>query len=246
MIDEGKFYVKISWGPRKETLERCASRAEKCLKELAHCGEVFGGWLANSRPLPVDQAAILERLRENKKHEDFKEDLGYMLFLWNGGSKETSVSLHTTCSSYNHLFVNYSNLDLPGRGEVAERLIRWDVMVQLLAALVRAWEPDFGEVMTAEYFHSELDKQTTTRPELPLVGWMIYLSNARGSLPALPSHYRVVPVEGFGNTVVATEERFSHERQEHLRAAQELSDLLKRAGLLGPIPTVAPLRQPGV
>ena len=238
MIDDGKCFVRTIWGPRRESPEQCARRAGQCMTSLGSCDEVFSHWTRNVEPFAVDCAAILESLREQEKQEDFREDSGYTLFLAGGPEKPNRVELSIHCSSYYPMFVNLCTLTLPGKGPAAERLIRWDVMSQLLGVLASAWEPDFGEVLTAEFFYSEMDKQIRTRPECPLVGWMVYLSNERGPLPAVPPRFSVLPVGRLGKVAVTTKERFSHERGEHVQAAQELRELLNENGLLGPITTV--------
>ena len=107
----------------------------------------------------------------------------------------------------------------------------------MLDTLVSAWEPEFGVVTPAEYLMSEREKQP--RPEVPLPGWIIYLSNARGPIPELPAYFKIIPVGSLGHMISATDEPFSHEEPKHIQLAEELSDHLKRAGLLGPISTIA-------
>jgi hypothetical protein len=242
MFDQGKYYVRVTWGPREESLGQCADRVQQCVNGLSPYHDVFAHWIAKSRPLPIDRNAILERFQEEESREGFSARLGYSLRLWNGRNRDSSIAIQAHCSSYDPAFVNHSSLTLPGKGEVAARLIRCDILTQLLTVLVRAWEPDFGEVMRAEFFHEQMKRQVTTRPDVPLVGWMTYLSNARGGLPTLPSDHEVVQLEGLGSIVLTTEETFLHEHPDHRRAVETLTGILGSAGLLGPIANVARLR----
>ena len=64
---------------------------------------------------------------------------------------------------------------------------------------------------------------------------MTYFSHRRGVLPPLPPQVQLEPVEDLGTLVLLTPERFSVSNPQHLDLARDVSERLRRAGLLSPL-----------
>ena len=227
--------IRVAWGPRRETVDECVERLEKCLEGLAACDEVFERWSfygPGERCCPMTKDALRQRLVEFSEIEDFSEDLGYMVGLHGGPSDDDWIKLSATCSLYTETpgLVNNCLLFLPRKGAVARRILHWEILGRALGAIAAAWAADWGNVTDSE-FHS----QRFIFPEIPYVAWMNYFSKRRGSIPVLPEAYPVLPVEESGSVVVATQEIFRHDNPLHVQAAEGLSGILDRAGLLEPM-----------
>jgi len=67
------------------------------------------------------------------------------------------------------------------------------------------------------------------------VGWVMYFSRLRGTVPLLPTPVRIKPVEDKGTLVIITPERFTASSPAHVALAARVHDLLDRAGLLRPL-----------
>jgi hypothetical protein len=110
------------------------------------------------------------------------------------------------------------------------------VLAGVLRAMVLAWEPEWG-IATSDQ-HRDL----VSKPSKPgtFVGWVMYFSRQRGTVPPLPAPARVEPVEDQGTLVILTPERFSVSNPEHAALAARVHALLDGAGLLGPLRPAAP------
>jgi hypothetical protein len=64
------------------------------------------------------------------------------------------------------------------------------------------------------------------------VGWMMYFSRLRGTMPPLPAPVRIEPVEDKGTLVILTPERFTASNSEHVALAARVHELLDSAGML--------------
>ncbi|MDC0714766.1 Imm52 family immunity protein [Stigmatella sp. ncwal1] len=67
------------------------------------------------------------------------------------------------------------------------------------------------------------------------VGWVLYFSRLRGTVPPLPAPVCIEPVEDKGTLVILTPERFTASNPEHVALAARVHELLDRAGLLRPL-----------
>jgi hypothetical protein len=77
---------------------------------------------------------------------------------------------------------NSCTLDLPSKGRVAERVLRADVLLDVIRSVVRAFEPDYA-VVTSDAFR---DLVGIPEPGRPLLGWITFLPVSGNHLPALP------------------------------------------------------------
>nr|WP_224372955.1 immunity 52 family protein [Hyalangium versicolor] len=102
------------------------------------------------------------------------------------------------------------------------------VMAEVLCAMALAWDPEWG--VATSYEHQELITKGAS-PDT-FVGWVMYFSRLRGTVPPLPVPVRIEPVEDKGTLVILTPERFTASTPEHVELATRVHELLDRAGLL--------------
>lgn len=202
-------YAGAYWGPRRESIDRCADRFIDCLAGIAKFGDVFAKWYekgkssrdARARIIDVQSRESVVRLLEkgrNRRDIDGSviADLGFHLGVWNGAGRQRAASFSVTCGLYNQN-PNLSNavvLNLPeDLGELADK----ERCVELLAALVRAWEPEWAGVISTASRNS--------RPfRSPFVDWIVYV-NRRVDRSKLPSAASVKVVDGLGTIILVQE-----------------------------------------
>nr|WP_224367554.1 immunity 52 family protein [Hyalangium versicolor] len=105
------------------------------------------------------------------------------------------------------------------------------VMTEVSRAMALAWEPEWGVATSREH----RDSVTESADLGTFVGWVMYFSRLRGTVPPLPAPVRIEPVEDKGTLVVLTPERFTASNPEHVALAARVHELLARAGLLRPL-----------
>src|SRR5215510_1722995 len=93
------------WGPRRETIDRCAARASDFFQGIKTLDVDFEKWFhrgenrreALARPAEVDYESMRRVLSHgrHKRHDDGSgiDDLGYRLGLWNGkpGAESSAI-----------------------------------------------------------------------------------------------------------------------------------------------------------
>lgn len=234
------YYAGAYWGPRKESPEECARRAEAFLSNMANVDPFFSRWFqqgksrkdALSRPIEPTREA-LEKLVRRGKDRQF-EELGYSVWGWNGvGVDYEDCGFHFSCGAYSEAVSNVCVCNLPSRGSNAERVLSVPVLTGLVRSMVMAWDPERA-IATSTMFR---DKITSTGDAGTFVGWIMYFSRGRGTVPPLPAPVRIEPVEDKGMLVILTPDSASVSNPEHVELAQHVQGLLDRAGLLKPIIT---------
>jgi hypothetical protein len=240
-----RYYMGAYWGIRKESAEQCAQRLAGFLKCLAECDPSFAHWfkLGKSRQealkdkIKTDESTLQTLLLAGQHRTDIghkvMENLGFLICLWNGARNEAeSAGLTITCGSYApRPGFNSCMIDLPYGDSVTEHLLRISVLKAILECVVSAWTPDWGVIMSGKY------RKMTPKPpsHAPRVGWLTYLSHARGVVPSLPLPSRVMPIGTQGSLVITTDERFTANNPRHVDLAKQVTEELDRAGLLGPL-----------
>jgi hypothetical protein len=238
------YYLGAYWGSRKESSLECAERTLALLQGLSFCDEAFQRWFqrgrsrhdALARPIELDRQVLQQLFERGVNRRDERsviEDLGFRIGLWNGGADDEAVGLSALCGCFASTGMpripNSCTLDLPSKGRVAERVLRADVLLDVIRSVVRAFEPDYA-VVTSDAFR---DLVGIPEPGRPLLGWITFLPVSGNHLPALPPPSRILPVDSLGSLVVVTEGRFTVTNPEHLIRANRVRDLLTAAGLLG-------------
>ncbi|MGZ3457734.1 MAG: immunity 52 family protein [Archangium sp.] len=229
------YYAGAYWGPRKETPEECARRAEVFLASVANVDPSFSQWFeqgrsrkdALKRPIEPSGEALKERVRRGRDRQF--EDLGYSVWAWNGGPDDyDSCSFNFNCGSYSEGQANRCVVNLPTRGPNAERVLSVPVLTGLVRSMALAWEPD-SAIATSSMLREAV---TPIGRAGTFVGWVMYFPYSRGRVPPLPAPVRIEPVENKGTLLVLTPERLTVGNPEHVELGQRVHELLNRAGLL--------------
>jgi hypothetical protein len=229
------YYAGAYWGPRKETPEECARRAEVFLNTVANVDPSFSRWFQQGRSRkdalkrPIEPNRVtLEKLVRRGKDRQF-EDLGYSVWAWNGVCVDYDDSgFNFTCGAYSEAVSNVCVCNLPTRGPNAERVLSVPVLTGLVRSMAIAWEPDFAIATSAMH----RDKVSPEGIAGTFAGWIMYFPRSRGTVPPLPAPVRIEPVEDKGTLIVLTPDLLTPTNPEHVELALRVQKLLDKAGLL--------------
>lgn len=177
------------WSDRPETAGRCAARLLSLIERLEAIDPLFTGWFAarTAAPLPRDPAAVTELLLADREHGidgTPVPDAGCSLVVLSGPAG-AGAGLSVRCGGY---------AGIPGlRNSVVLEPLRGiegsDVWVgeaeRLVTAVIEAWEPDWAVLGPSSFRSAQRD-----RADAPHVGALTYLSEALGTVPALPDDVR--------------------------------------------------------
>jgi immunity protein 52 of polymorphic toxin system len=233
------YYAGAYWGPRKESPEECARRAQIFLTAVAEVDPSFSRWFQTGRSRkealkrPIEPThAVLEKLVHRGRDRQF-EELGYSVWAWNGVCVDYEDSgFHFTCGAWSEAVSNACVFNLPTRGPNAERVLTVPVLTGLVRSMVLAWEPN--SVIATSSVHMDRVTPNNGKAE-SFVGWLMYFPRSRGTVPPLPAPTRIEPMEDKGTLVILTPERFTADNPEHVEHAQSVHRLLDKAGLLQPV-----------
>lgn len=228
------YYAGSYWLARFESAEACARRAERFFHLLGRCDPAWSRWYqpANSfeearKRQFTPNAASFQKLFGNQEKRGDDE---FSFHLWTGDSQEETSSAGAACGSAEALLPSNCVLKPFDEGPVGERVLTAPVMTEVLRAMALAWEPEWG-VVTSHQYDDLVSEQVM--PAGTSVGWVMYFSRLRGTVPPLPAPVRIEPVEDKGTLVILTPERFTVSNPEHVALAARVHELLDRAGLLG-------------
>ncbi|MBN9681211.1 immunity 52 family protein [Corallococcus sp. NCSPR001] len=227
-----RYYLGAYWTARHESAESCAHRAESLFERLSRLEPTWRQWhetgrtfkQAQERQVQTDRASFLELFARKKN----RIGDGFQFWFWAGPNPDETTSVNGFCGSANAVPTSVCVVDPPSQGEVAERVLTASVLLEVLRAVVRCWEPAWGVVASEQY----RDEASSSGDAGTFVGWMTYFSRQWGEVPPLPAPVRVEPVEDLGTLVILTEERFTVTNPEHVRLATEVHQVLDSAGLL--------------
>jgi hypothetical protein len=226
------YYAGAYWGPRKETPEECARRAEAFLAAIAKIDPAFSQWFeggrsrkdALKRPIEPSGEALEKRVRQGRDRQF--DSLGYSVWAWNGVPDDyDACGFHFYCGGYSERQSNCCVVTLPTRGPNAERVLSVPVLTGLVRSMALAWEPDFA--LATSTMHR--DAVTPNDNAETFVGWIMYFPRSMGAVPPLPSPVHVEPVEDRGTLIVLTPERLTAENPEHIELGKRIHALLSRA-----------------
>lgn len=230
------YYAGTYWLARSESAEACARRAESFFRLLKLCDPAWTHWYepaaswveARERLFSTDAAHFQETFGQQKRQGEDE----FTFHVWTGDSLEETTSVDGRCGSSSQRLHSSCVVNPCDEGPIGERLLTASVMADVLRAMALAWEPEWG-VVTSHQYDEMVSEQVM--PAGTSVGWVMYFSRLRGSVPPLPAPVRIEPVEDKGTLVVLTPERFTASHPEHVALATRVHELLKRAGLLGPL-----------
>ncbi|WNG40034.1 hypothetical protein F0U61_44910 [Archangium violaceum] len=227
------FDARAYWPARPESAEECARRAETFFRLLSRCDPIYARWFeqADSRKKALQlqfepTCDTFVRFFGKKKYQ-VGMGLGFLFAAWTGHEQGHGGMAMLSCGSVAEGASNSCRLELPRELPEKERLLTLPVLKEVLRALVLAWEPDHGGVISEGY------QQLRDQPVgIPHMGWLMYFSHRQGEVPPLPEPVRVEPVEDKGTLVILTPERFTVHDPTHVALADQVRSLLDRAGLL--------------
>jgi hypothetical protein len=229
------YYAGAYWGPRKETPEECARRAEVFLAAISDVDPSFSCWFEQGRSRkdalkrPIEPTHVaLEKLIRRGRDRQF-EDLGYSVWAWNGVCVDYDDSgFNFKCGAYSEAVSNVCVCNLPTRGPNADRVLSVPVLTGLVRSMVLAWEPDFA-IATSSMLRGKL---TPIGIAGTFVGWITYFPHSRGTVPPLPAPVRIESVEDKGTLIILTPDLLTIANPEHIELALHVHKLLDKAGLL--------------
>ncbi|MDY7226692.1 immunity 52 family protein [Hyalangium rubrum] len=230
------YYAGSYWLARPEAAPSCAQRAERFFHLLGHCDPAWTRWCekadsfeeARQRQFTTD-AANFQKLfaqRENRVSS------GFSFHLWTGENLEETSVVDGSCGHPSPHFPSVCVLKPYEEGRLGERVLTAPVLTEVLRTMALAWDPEWG-VATSEA-HRQMAVKGFPDPGT-FVGWVMYFSRLRGTVPPLPAPVRIEPVEDKGTLVILTPERFTASNPEHVTLAARVHELLDRAGLLRPL-----------
>ncbi|WNG40483.1 hypothetical protein F0U61_47450 [Archangium violaceum] len=231
------YYAGSYWLARPESAAVCAQRAEHFFHLLSQCDPAWSRWYQPDDSFEkarqcqfTPNAASFQALFAQEGHQ--RGD-GFRFRLWTGDSQEETSSAGASCGSTETLLPSNCLLEPFDEGPVGERLLTTPVMTQVLRAMALAWDPEWG-VVTSNAHRQMVVKGFPYAGTF--VGWVMYFSRLRGTVPPLPAPVRIEPVEDKGTLVILTSERFSASNPEHVTLAARVHEILDRAGLLRRLP----------
>lgn len=182
------FLIGGYWGPRKESIERCADRLLSFFSVLTACDPLFESWFEKgmSRKKAFEQKAnvldrtyLLKRLDRGRNRRDVGrtviEELGFSVSWWNGRKETEAVGLSVACGLYSSGMSNCVTIDLP---EHLGTLRSSDRMTDVLLGLAKAWEPEWAGVMSRDSM-----RQREYDAGRPFVDWMVFVPGKVGTVP---------------------------------------------------------------
>jgi len=230
--DEG-FFVGFYWGPRKETAEAVARRAYGLLQRLREISSVFTRWEPVSekkagRKFTADLAhlEVLARAGVNRTDvgNEVIPDLGFRISLLSKACGSGLVSLRITAGGYSKWVSNVCVIELPPLASGDAALLRVPTLVKVCESVIAFWEPDSGQVGSPGMLDLLPD-----RNEGVDVGWFTYLVAGHGEPPQVSPPSRVLPVNGKGHLIIATDGVFSCANPEHVKSLRRIDEALNGA-----------------
>ena len=227
------YYAGSYWLARSEAVEACARRAERFFHLLGRCDPAWTRWYetassfeeARKRRFRTEASSFQKLFAQEKNH--FGDRCSF--HLWTGDSQEETSGVDGNCGSSSLRLPSTCVLRPYDEGPIGERVLTAPVMTEVLRAMALAWEPEWGVVTSHEY-DGLVSEQVM--PAGTSVGWVMYFSRLRGTVPPLPAPVRIEPVEDKGTLIILTPERFTASNPEHVALAARVHELLERAGLL--------------
>jgi hypothetical protein len=239
------YYAGAYWAARQETAAECGRRAQLFFQAMARYDPLFAHWFVPPRsrkqeptPLDVTAPALQELFAQRRVLNDDKriiEDLGFNLSAGNGTLPGSPLGGHVhvrvRCGVYADGVGNACVLSLPTSGPQQERVLTTPMLVELMRAMVLAWDPDWSVATSHDHVEMAYERAIVGT----FVGWIMYFSRHLDTLPPLPAPVRVEPIEDKGTLVILTPERFTATSPEHVALAARVHELLSHAGLLKPL-----------
>lgn len=238
-----RFYASVYWAARQESVDECTARAEAYFRCLAAYDPELSHWFqkgrsrrdALKRPVIPDSANLRKLLLAGRNRRDDNreviEELGFSLYLWNGGPDGEAMALQINCGQYGPWTgANLCQVDLAEQGPTADRLLTIPSLTRLLTCMIDAWDPDWGVIDSRAYQDMRLEEMK----RIPRSGWLIYISHRFGRVPLVPAPATVTPFGAHGSLITVTPDRFDALNPAHVEAADRVAAALDAAKLRRP------------
>jgi hypothetical protein len=229
------YYAGSYWPPRPESADACARRAESFFRQLGRIEPVWQHWYepgdsfehARTLPFPADAANFM-KLFGQASHQ---VGGGFEYLLWAGDSRQETSRVDGLCGTSSPRLTPCCVFKPPSQGPLSQRVLTAPVLSAVVRAMAMAWEPEWGLATSHQH---QLSLADSGKADI-FVGWVMYFSRQRGTLPLLPAPVRVEPVGDKGTLVILTPERFTASNPEHVALATRVHGVLDKAGLLRPL-----------
>jgi hypothetical protein len=238
-----RYYLGVYWGHRRETIDESAARALRILAGLREVEpELFPRWFVWKgtkeesllHPLVEDVEHVRDQMRKRRNDPDHPPlpdvfESGYALDIWNGFEPDMTCRLALTIAVHHGAW----NVPAPNDCEVMlpiqprPGILDPARLANVLARLARDADADWGTVTTNNHLMASAGNR---EPGAPLIGWVVFLSQARGKArKALPKGASVETVEGLGSLYTASP-AFDWGASDALRTALEKGKLVHPTG----------------
>jgi len=175
--------VRGFWGPREESVEALADRWRATLDQLSRLipeSGLPGVWnvvraSGPASPVSADEDSLRDALRAVRAADDWAKGTGTALRLVAAGAPGWEVEVSGLAGGDSEFLLQ--SLVIGIRSPAGPELPG----TELLAAVAEFWEPDFGDVTDDDVLDALEDEAEYGAGE-PCVGWVGYLSPARGRL----------------------------------------------------------------
>lgn len=229
------YYAASFWLARSESAEACAQRTAQFFHLLGCCDPAWTRWYE-----PADSFEEARNLLFTTDAANFQKSFaqegrqigdGFSFGLWAGDTPEETSTVDARCGFADASLSSACVLTPFDEGSAGERILTASVMAEVLRAMALAWDPEWAVATSKAHRDSVTEK---AKPGT-FVGWVMYFSRLRGTVPPLPAPVRIEPVENKGTLVLLTPERFTASNPGHGALATRVHELLDRAGLLRPL-----------
>ncbi len=226
-MPEQSYWLQFYWSARREDVQQCALRIDGLLDDLVKVRSEFDNWQVVDRSLRMRLLEtprvpqLTEALLAGRNCDEIDgapiPDLGFRVHLCNSATRvEIFIGSYVKRIS-NTLIIG------PIKSSLHIGLCDLATMQAISKVIVEHLDPDDGVVTTDEYRELTFDF-----PEYAVgvgrlhSGWMIYVSKRHGLPSTLPVDAEVEDIAGHGTLFVATRERFTADRPEHVASARKL------------------------
>ena len=193
--------VTVSWGPREETPTRCAERLRDSLDRIPSRPDVYSDWYvypeggadgpADLLPVPTDLGALASLLAAGVLRNDRGAVINSSGFspVFTRLHRDRPVDYRVRCGVETRRVGNHILLKFPHPNQADPAAVNENIVQQSLTALVDAWLPEYGSVVTHSFRTAQ--KINNKAKEIP-VGWVTYLSDSVAIDESnLPDLYRI-------------------------------------------------------
>ena len=227
-----RYYARCAWTTRDESDAQFARRGAEWFRELSRLEPELRRWYdfkthpRNAFEVFPTEEQMLGRFKQTRKSR------GECVFAaWNGQEKTNNVC--TGMMSGMKRVGGSCTVDFySDEGDIIERMLRPEMLAQLLRSMVRIWEPDRAVVTSSAF----LDIHDRTNGRLPagltFCGWLTYRPTMPEQIPPLPPPVQVEPVEDKGSLIILTPERLTASNPAHVALGKTVQRILVDAGLM--------------